>query len=177
MHSSLIPLLCYSSLGNSSFNKTRPILFSFDKNFPIGFQVAVTETWWHSVPSNLRSGSPSVWEKKNAWSQVKCPLKEMWRWRSLLAPFNLPTMIPVSHEENTEFSLKTEGQPLSGDKTVHRVLQVPTLTESISKIIYFAGWGGGGGRGQFGMRQGILEKYFSHLQCLPPGIWIHSYGN
>ena len=83
-------------------------------------------------------------------------------------------MIPVSHEENTEFSLKTEGQPLSGDKTVHRVLQVPTLTESISKIIYF---GGGGGRGQFGMRQEILEKYFSHLQCLPPGIWIHSYGN
>ena len=120
MHSSLIPLLCYSSLGNSSFDKTRPILFSFDKNFPTGFQVAVTETWWHSVPSNLWSGSPSVWEKKNAWSQVKCPLKEMWCWRSLLAPFNLPTMI--SHEENTEFSWKTEGQPLSGDKTVHSPL-------------------------------------------------------
>ena len=151
MHSSLIPLLCYSSLGNSSFDKTRPILFSFDKNFPTGFQVAVTETWWHSVPSNLWSGSPSVWEKKNAWSQVKCPLKEMWCWRSLLAPFNLPTMI--SHEENTEFSWKTEGQPLSGDKTVHRVLQVPTLTESISTIIYPGGGGGGGGGGLGGEKK------------------------
>lgn len=55
-----------------------------------------------------------------------------------------------------------------------RVLQVPTLTESISKIIYL---GGGEVGGQFGMRQEILEKYFSHLQCLPSGIWIHSYGN
>ena len=80
----------------------------------------MTETWWHSVPSNLRSVSSSVREKKNAWSQVKCPLKEMWRWRSLHAPFNLPTVI--SHEENTEFSWKTEGQPLSGDKTVHSPL-------------------------------------------------------
>ena len=28
----------------------------------------------------------------------------------------------IIHEENTEFSWKTEGQPLSGDKTVHSPL-------------------------------------------------------
>ena len=139
----------------------------------------MTETWWHSVPSNLRSVSSSVREKKNAWSQVKCPLKEMWRWRSLLAPFNLPTVI--SHEENTEFSWKTEGQPLSGDKTVHSpllyfsvVLARTSATGSHLDWVYLQdNLPGGEVGGQFGMRQEILEKYFSHLQCLPPGIWIH----
>ena len=100
----------------------------------------------------------------------------MRHWRSLLAPFNLPTMI--SNKEYSEFSWKTEGQLLSGNKTSQspiflrdwqeRVLQVPTLTESIFKIIYLGV--GGKVRGQFGMRQEILEKYH---QCLPPGIWIH----
>ena len=56
----------------------------------------------------------------------------------------------ISHEENTEFSWKTEGQPLSGDKTVHSplfflwywqepVLQVPTLTEGAFQKSELAG--------------------------------------
>ena len=130
----------------------------------------MTETWWHSVPSNLWSVSSSVWEKKNAWSQVKCPLKEMWRWRSLLAPFNLPTMI--SHEEKTEFSWKTEGQPLSGDKTVHSpllyfsvVLARTSATGSHLDWVYLQDnlpGGMGGGRGAvWNETRNIITIFFS----------------